>query len=145
MKEDKESWLNFFQWLKNRGLTGVQLIIGDKSLGMLESIPEVFPDAKYQRCSVHFYRNIFSVTPKSKTKLVSNMLKAVHASENKSAAREKAKQVTAELRSMKLKEAAQKLENGIEETINYMAFPYEHWTRIRTNNTIERLNREIRR
>jgi transposase-like protein len=145
MKEDKESWLNFFQWLKSRGLTGVQLIIGDKSLGMLESIPEVFPEAKYQRCTVHFYRNIFSVTPRSKMKLVSKMLKAIHASENKSAAREKAKQVAAELRSMKLKEAAQKLEDGIEETITYMAFPYEHWNRIRTNNTIERLNREIRR
>lgn len=145
MKEDKESWLSFFQWLKGRGLTGVQLVIGDKSLGMLESIPEVFPDAKYQRCTVHFYRNIFSVTPRSKMKLVSKMLKAIHASENKPAAREKAKQVVAELRSMKLKEAAQKLEDGIEETITYMAFPYEHWNRIRTNNTIERLNREIRR
>lgn len=145
MKEDKESWVSFFQWLKSRGLTGVQLIIGDKSLGMLESIPEVFPDAKYQRCTVHFYRNIFSVTPRSKMKFVSKMLKAIHASENKSAAREKAKQVVAELRSMKLKEAAQKVEDGIEETITYMAFPTEHWNRIRTNNTIERLNREIRR
>jgi len=145
MKEDKESWLNFFQWLKSRGLTGVQLIIGDKSLGMLESIPEIFPNAKYQRCTVHFYRNIFSVTPKSKIKLVSKMLKGIHVSENKSAAREKARQVAAELRNMKLKEAAQKLEDGIEETITYMAFPYEHWNRIRTNNTIERLNREIRR
>jgi len=145
MKEDKESWVCFFQWLKSRGLTGVQLIIGDKSLGMLESIPEVFPDAKYQRCTVHFYRNIFSVTPRSKMKFVSKMLKGIHASENKSAAREKAKQVVAELRSMKLKEAAQKLEDGIKETITYMAFPTEHWNRIRTNNTIERLNREIRR
>ena len=145
MKEDKESWLNFFQWLKSRGLTGVQLIIGDKSLGMLESIPEIFPNAKYQCCTVHFYRNIFSVTPKSKIKLVSKMLKGIHVSENKSAAREKARQVAAELRNMKLKEAAQKLEDGIEETITYMAFPYEHWNRIRTNNTIERLNREIRR
>ena len=100
---------------------------------------------KYQRCTVHFYRNIFSVTPKSKIKLVSKMLKAIHASENKAAAREKARQVAAELRNMKLKEAAQKLEDDIEETITYMSFPYEHWNRIRTNYTIERLNREIRR
>ena len=65
MKEDKESWLNFFTWLKSRGLTGVRLVVGDKCLGMLESIPVVFPEAKYQRCTVHFYRNVFTVTPKT--------------------------------------------------------------------------------
>lgn len=63
MKEDRESWRSFFVWLKERGLTGVRLIIGDKNLGMLETIPEVFPDTRYQRCTVHFYRNIFSVPP----------------------------------------------------------------------------------
>ena len=63
MKEDRESWRSFFVWLKERGLTGVRLTIGDKNLGMLETIPEVFPEARYQRCTVHFYRNIFSVTP----------------------------------------------------------------------------------
>ena len=145
MKEDKESWKNFLTELKGRGLKGVQLIIGDKNLGMLESIPEVFPDAKYQRCTVHFYRNIFSVTPRSRMKFVAKMLKAIHAQESKEAAREKAKQVAGELRNMKLKEAAKKLEDGIEETLAYMNFPYEHWNRIRTNNTIERLNREIKR
>lgn len=145
MKEDKESWKNFFIWLKARGLQGVRLIIGDKSLGMLESIPEVFPDAKYQRCTVHFYRNIFSVTPRTRVKYIAKMLKAIHAQESKGAAMEKAKQVAEELRNMKLKEAAKKLEDGIEETLTYMSFPYEHWIKIRTNNTIERLNREIRR
>ena len=58
---------------------------------------------------------------------------------------EKAKAVVAELRAMKLKEAAKKVEDGIEETLTYCDFPGEHWTRIRTNNVIERLNREIRR
>ena len=145
MKEDKESWKNFFIWLKSRGLNGVRLIIGDKSLGMLESIPEVFPEAKYQRCTVHFYRNIFSVTPRSKMKLVTKMLKAIHAQESKVAARQKAELIADELRKMKLKEAAQRIEDGINETLTYMEFPFEHWTRIRTNNTIERLNREIKR
>ena len=73
------------------------------------------------------------------------MLKAIHAQESKKAAREKAKTVVEELRSMKLKEAAKKVEDGIEETLTYCDFPSEHWTRIRTNNVIERLNREIRR
>ena len=90
MKEDKTSWVNFFKWLKSRGLDGVKLIVGDKCLGMLEAVGEVFPDAKYQRCVVHFYRNIFSVVPKSKVKFVAKMLKAIHAQESKKAAREKA-------------------------------------------------------
>ena len=81
----------------------------------------------------------------SKAKLVAKMLKAIHAQESKKAAREKAKAVVEELRSMKLKEAAKKVEDGIEETLTYCDFPSEHWTRIRTNNVIERLNREIRR
>ena len=145
MKEDKASWINFFQWLRGRGLDGVKLIVGDKCMGMLEVVGEVFPDAKYQRCTVHFCRNVFSVVPKSKVKIVAKMLKAIHAQESKKASREKAKAVVAELRAMKLKEAAKKVEDGIEETLTYCDFPNEHWTRIRTNNVIERLNRKIRR
>ncbi len=123
----------------------MKLIVGDKCMGMLEAVGEVFPDARYQRCVVHFYRNVFSVVPKSKVKIVVKMLKAIHAQESKNASREKAKAVVAELEAMKLKEAAKKVEDGIEETLTYCDFPSEHWTRIRTNNVIERLNREIRR
>ena len=119
MKEDKASWVSFFQWLRGRGLDGVKLIVGDKCKGMLEAVGEVFPDAKYQRCTVHFYRNVFSVVPKSKVKIVAKMLKAIHAQESKKASREKAKAVVAELRAMKLKEAAKKVEDGIEETLTY--------------------------
>lgn len=145
MKEDKASWVNFFQWLRGRGLDGVRLIVGDKCLGMLEAVGEVFPEAKYQRCVVHFYRNVFSVVPRSKAKLVAKMLKAIHAQESKEASLEKAKAVVATLREMKLKEAAKKIEDSVEETLTYTDFPFEHWTRIRTNNAIERLNKEIRR
>lgn len=145
MKEDKESWRSFFVWLKERGLSGIRLIIGDKNLGMLETIPEVFPDVRYQRCTVHFYRNIFSVTPRNKMKSVSMMLKTIHAQESKAAAREKAAQVVEKLKEMKLSAAAKKVQEGINETLTYMDFPTQHWTRIRTNNTIERLNREIKR
>lgn len=145
MKEDKESWLSFLKELKERGLTGTQLFVGDKCLGLLEAISEVFPEAKYQRCIVHFYRNVFSVTPRTKTREVAAMLKAIHAQENKQAAREKALAVAQKLREMKLKEAAKKVEDSIEETLTYMDFPDTHWLKIRTNNVIERLNREIRR
>ncbi len=84
---------------------------------MLEVVREVFPEAKYQRCTVHFYRNVLSVTPRSKVKLAAKMPKEIHAQESKRAAREKAKKaVVEELRSLKLKEAPKKLEDGIEET-----------------------------
>ena len=145
MKEDKASWVSFFQWLRGRGLEGVKLIVGDKCLGMLEAVGEVFPEAKYQRCVVHFYRNVFSVVPKSKVKNVAKMLKAIHAQESKKASREKAAAVVTELKAMKLPAASKKVEAGIEETLTYCDFPTEHWTKIRTNNAIERLNREIRR
>ena len=111
----------------------------------LEAAGEVFPEAKYQRRTVHFYHNVFSVIPRSKVKLMAKMFKAIHAQESKKAAREKAKAVVEELRSMKLKEAARKVEDDIEETLAYCDFPSEYWTRIRTNNVIERFNREILR
>ena len=145
MKEDYDSWLYFFKWLKERGLSGVQLFIGDKNLGMLETIGEVFPDAKYQRCTVHFYRNVLSVVPRNKARSVAMMLKAIHAQENKEAARRKAREVAIALREIKLKAAAKKVEDSIDETLTYMDFPDQHWSRIRTNNTLERINREIKR
>ena len=145
MKEDKASWVSFFQWLRGRGLDGVKLIVGDKCMGMLEAVGEVFPEAKYQRCIVHFYRNVFTVTPRGKMRDVTHMLKAIHAQETREAAREKAQAVVQKLREMRLKEAAKKVEDGIEETLTYYAFPSEHWLKIRTNNMLERLNREIRR
>lgn len=145
MKEDRESWTVFLKGLKSRGLSGVRLAIGDHCLGLVEAVAEVFPEAKYQRCVVHFYRNIFTTTPRSRMKLVSRMLEAIHAQESKAAAREKAKQIAIQLREMKLSEAAKKLEVGIEDTLAYMSFPSEHWQKIRTTNAIERLNREIKR
>lgn len=66
MKEDRESWRSFFVQLKERGLIGVRLIIGDKNLDMLETIPEVFLEDRYQRCTVHFYRNIFLLHPETR-------------------------------------------------------------------------------
>ena len=144
-KEDKESWLSFLRSLKERGLKGTHLFVGDKCLGLVESIAEIFPEAYFQRCVVHFYRNVFSVTPHSKMAEVAAMLKAIHAQEDLQSAREKAKQVADKLKSMKLPEAGKKIENSIEETLTYMKFPRQHWIKIRTNNGIERIMKEIRR
>ena len=93
MKEDKASWVSFFQWLRIRDLDGVKLIVGDKCLDMLEAVVGVFPDAKYQRCTVHFYRNIFLGTLRSKMKLVAKIFKAIRAQESKKATKEKARTV----------------------------------------------------
>lgn len=108
MKGNKAIWDSFFQWLRSRGLDGVKVIVGDKCLGILEAVRKVFPEAKYQRCTVRFYLNVFSVAPRSKVKLAVKMLKAIHAQESKKAACEKAKAVMEELRSMKLKEAVKR-------------------------------------
>lgn len=79
MKEDKNSWLSFLRQLKARGLAGTQLFIGDRCLGLMEALHEVYPGARYQSCVVHFYRNVFSTVPRGKVKLVAAMLKAIHA------------------------------------------------------------------
>jgi len=144
-KEDKAGWSGFLRHLKERGLTGVRLFITDACLGLVESLAEFYPDAKWQRCIVHFYRNIFSVVPAKKMSEVAAMLKAIHASEDKKAAQEKAESVTAKLIAMKLKEAAKKVQESIAETLSFYDFPRAHRIRIRTNNGLERIMKEIRR
>jgi transposase-like protein len=116
-KEDKESWVAFMRYLKSRGLAGVQMFVSDKCLGLVESLVDFYPKAKWQRCTVHFYRNVYTIVPKSKVKVVAAMLKAIHAQEDREAA----------------------------ETLSYYAFPSQHWRSLRTNNPLERLMREIRR
>jgi transposase-like protein len=144
-KEDKESWQGFLRYLKSRGLKGIRLFISDKSLGLVESIAHFYPEAKWQRCIVHFYRNVFTVVPHGKVKYVATMLKAIHAQEDKQAAIEKAHSVAKKLKEMKLPKAAELVLNSIEETLTYYDFPDEHRRRIRTNNPLERIMREIRR
>jgi transposase-like protein len=101
-KEDKESWSNFLRYLKERGLKGVELFITDKCLGLIESLGEFYPEARWQRCEVYFYRNVFTVVPKGKIKEVAAMLKAIHAQEDKKEAKKKAEVVIKKLQAMKL-------------------------------------------
>lgn len=80
--ESKDSWKEFLLWLRGRGLAGVRMVTGDKSLGMLGALEEVFPQARYQRSTVHFYRNVFGKVPGQKREKVAKMLKAIHAQES---------------------------------------------------------------
>ena len=144
-KEDKASWTEFLRGLKERGLKGVELFVSDKCLVLVENLGDFYPEAKWQRCAAHFYRNVWTAVPSGKVKEVAAMLKAIHAQEDAQAAREKARQVVEKLRSMKLAKAAEIVENGIGETLSYYRLPPEHWRCLRTNNPLERLMREIRR
>jgi putative transposase len=144
-KEDKECWLAFLRHLKARGLAGVRLFVSDKCLGLVESLAEFYPEADWQRCAVHFYRNVFTTVPSGKVKEVAAMLKAIHAQEDRKSALEKAQQVAEKLQGLRLGKAAALVREGIPETLAYMAYPREHWRSLRTNNMLERLMRELRR
>jgi putative transposase len=144
-KEDKAGWSGFLAHLKARGLEGVELIISDACMGLVESAAEFYPEARWQRCIVHWYRDIFSHVPSGKVREVALMLKAIHAQESLEAAQRKVVEVVEKLRTMRLSKAADLAEAGVSETLTYYAFPEEHWRRIRTNNPLERIMREIRR
>ena len=144
-KEDKAGWSGFLAYLKKRGLSCPELFISDKCLGLLESLAEYYPDAQWQRCTVHWYRNVLSVVPRGKAKEVAAMLKAIHAQEDAEAARQKAAAVVDKLEAMKLSKAAQVVREGVEETLTYFAFPREHHRHIYTNNPLETINKQIRR
>ena len=144
-KEDKSGWSAFLSHLKARGLKGVRLIISDACMGLVESVAEFYPKADWQRCMVHFYRNVFSHVPRHKMRQVTAMLKAIHAQESREAAQEKATRVVEDLKAMRLGKAAELVEQKIDETLTFYAYPSTHWLKIRTNNPMERIMREIRR
>ena len=123
----------------------MRLIISDACMGLVESAAEFYPEAQWQRCTVHFYRNVFTVVPSKHMRAVADMLKAIHACEDREAAQNKANAVIEKLTCLRLKEAAERIREGIAETLTYYSFPASHWRRIRTNNPLERIMREIRR
>ena len=144
-KEDKSGWSAFLRHLVDRGLKGVELITSDACRGLVESIADYLPDARWQRCVVHFYRNVFSHVPSVKVREVSRMLKAIHAQESRAAAEEKARAVVDELRRQRMGRAAELVDDHVGETLTYYAFPDSHWIKLKTNNPLERIMREIRR
>ena len=130
MKEDRDSWEQFVRSMIERGLKGVRLVVGDRCAGLVATVGSMLPKARYQRCMVHFMRNVLSKTPPTHHEWASAALKAIFAMESR-----------------RLKAAANCLREGVGETTTYLLdeFPDGHRRRIRTNNMIERLNREIRR
>ena len=147
MMEDAESWREFIKGMLARGLKGVRLVTGDRCAGLVAAVNELLPGARYQRCMVHFERNILAkVNPKNRD-WAAAALTAIFSMESRDKALEKAESVAKDMEARKLREAAKCLREGIGETTTYLLddYPREHRRRIRTNNMIERLNREIRR
>ena len=144
MREDAASWEQFIRSMIERGLKGVRLVVGDRCAGLVSTVNSMLPRAKYQRCMVHFMRNVLSKVPPNHRDWASAALKAIFAMESRESALAKAGTVAAEMESRKLKAAAGCLREGIGETTAYLLpeFPTEHRRRIRTNNMIERLNRD---
>ena len=95
----------------------------------MESAAEYLPDARWQRCMVHFYRNVFSHVPATRVREVSHMLKAIHAQENRDAADRKARAIVEDLRAARMNAAANLIERSVSETLTYYAFPDIHWQR----------------
>ena len=147
MKEDGDSGEQFVRGMIERGLKGVRLVVGDRCAGLVSTVNSMLPKARYQRCMVHFMRNVLSKTPPTHKQWASAALKAIFAMESRESALAKAESVAAEMEARRLKAAANCLREGIGETTTYLLpeFPDGHRRRIRTNNMIERLNREIRR
>jgi putative transposase len=137
-KEDKSGWSAFLRHLVDRGLNGVQLIISDACRGLMESAAEYRPQARWQRCMVHFYRNVFSHVPATRVREVSHTLKAIHAQENREAADRKARAIVEDLRAAKMNTAADLVERSVSETLTYYAFPDIHWQKIRTTDEMDK-------
>ncbi len=131
-KEDRAGWAGFLAHLKERGLTGVKLIISDACLGLTEALAEYYPDARWQRCAVHFYRNVLSQVPRARMRAVATMLKSIHAAEDRPAVMVTATRVVEKLHEMKLPKAASLIERTVGDTLTYYAFPDTHWRSLRT-------------
>ncbi len=142
--EDESFWTEFLRSLVRRGLKGVQLVISDAHEGLKAAIRQVLTGTTWQRCRVHFMRNVLAHVPQGEKSMVAAALRTIFAQPTRSAAGQQVGEVLKAMRS-RWPAAAQLLEDAEEEVLAYMAFPPEHWTRIYSTNPLERLNKEIKR
>ena len=147
MREDAAGWERFFRSMIGRGLRGVGLVVGDRCAGLVSTVDSMLPNARCQWCMVRFMRDVLSKTPPGHREWASAALKAVVAQENRESAMAKAGTVAGEMEERKLKSAANRLREGVGGTATYLlpGFPANHRIKLRTDNMIERLNKEIRR
>jgi transposase-like protein len=142
--EDGAFWTAFLRALVARGLQGVQLVISDAHEGLQEALTTVLNGATWQRCRVHFMRNVLAHIPKGDKAMVAAALRTIFAQPNQEAARQQLAEV-AQAMQPRWPKATEVLNAGEEDVLSYMGFPSAHWTRIYSTNPLERLNREVKR
>ena len=142
--EDESGWGSFLRSLKERGARGVQLVISDAHSGLKKAIASVFPGASWQRCRVHFLKNLLCRIPRRDQERVADMVRSIFAQPSAATARLQLRSVAGQLEK-DCPDAAEMLLEAEDEILAYTAFPKEHWKKIWSNNPQERLNREIRR
>ncbi len=142
--ESAAFWQAFLRSLVERGLSGVKLVISDAHLGLVEAIAGILHGASWQRCRVHFMRNILCLVPRAAQSMVSAAVRTIFAQPDQDKARATLHQVAQSLSRGYPKVSALLLE-AEEQVLTYMGFPPEHWRQIHSTNTLERLNREIKR
>lgn len=144
--ESTDTWAQFFEYLKKRGLGAPKYIISDAHAGLVQAIRQCFIGSTWQRCQAHFIRNIFDKLPKKIDRQVQDDLKAIFHMTNVSSARELKNLFLKKYESNpKLKDACKILDEGFEDAIQVLNLPENIQRRVRTTNCIERLNEEIRR
>ena len=143
-RESKENWKDFFLTLKNRGLTGVRMITSDAHEGIQYAISQVFPDVPWQRCQVHFTRNILDKTPNRYREGLRTELREMFTSNTIEQARNRRDEILQDYRDIAEK-AMECLETGFESAMTVMIFSENTRKVLRTSNHIERLNRELKR
>lgn len=137
-------WVSFLRGLAGRGLSGVKLVISDAHVGLRQALSEVLAGASWQRCRVHFMRNLLGLVPRGAQPLVGAWVRTIFAQPDQEAAREQLELVVGSLEG-KYPKAADLLRDAGEDVITHMAFPQAHWRRIHSTNVLERLHREIKR
>ena len=142
--ENEAYWSDFLRELKARGLTGVRLLVSDAHEGLKAAIARVFPEARWQRCKVHFLRNLGQRIPRKKRPALVALAKTIFEQESAQDARNQRALVVEIFHRAGMTEAATFLERS-DEVLSYLEMPSEHWTKLHSTNALERLNREIKR
>ncbi len=142
--EEGAFWLAFLRGLVARGLKGVQLVISDAHVGLRQAIRAILARASWQRCRVHFMRNLLALIARDAQQMVAALVRTIFAQPDAASARSQLAKVAESLR-VRFPRAAALLEEAEQDVLAYMAFPQEHRRQLHSTNTLERLNKEIKR
>jgi transposase-like protein len=142
--EEEAFWLDFLRSLKRRGLTGVQLVTSDAHEGLKKALSQVLAGVSWQRCRVHFMRNLLAHVPRGDKSIVAAALRTIFAQPDRQAAGVQLAEVVQAMQ-RRWPKAAELLAQAEDDILAYMVFPAELWTRIYSTNPLERLNKEVKR